>query len=271
MKKQIEAPWIAKERGMTTLVFEDDFESLDTIDVNNTGAAGYKWYVERPYRFTTLTEGVDYKVENSVLTLCNVDHKFNYGMGTYHPRTKRGFSFCKGVLEFRLRLPNPKILECNAGRDGVPAVWSFPPAKITDQTIQWVEPDWMEYWSDGYWTTSIHHLRRGEYKGPYTYKTTNTNKRGLEGLNDYEWHTMTFLWDDGRIEAYLDGKKSMEMTYGDGKVTPPERLYKGECLFDQYHMMEYEPQTLIIGGSEAAPLELDWIRVWQRPLKDMRE
>ena len=144
MKKQIEAPWIAKERGMTTLVFEDDFESLDTIDVNNTGAAGYKWYVERPYRFTTLTESVDYKVENSVLTLCNVDHKFNYGMGTYHPRTKRGFSFCKGVLEFRLRLPNPKILECNAGRDGVPAVWSFPPAKITDQTIQWVEPDLME-------------------------------------------------------------------------------------------------------------------------------
>ena len=82
---------------------------------------------------------------------------------------------------------------------------------------------------------------------------------------------LTYLWDDGRIEAYLDGKKSMEMTYGDGKVTPPERLYKGECLFDQYHMMEYEPQTLIIGGSEAAPLELDWIRVWQRPLKDMRE
>jgi hypothetical protein len=35
--------------------------------------------------------------------------------------------------------------------------------------------------------------------------------------------------------------------------------------------MEFDPQTLILGGSQVAPLELDWIRVWQRPLKDMRE
>ncbi len=265
MSKKIEVPWLAKEHGMTMLVFEDDFDSYDTIDVNNTGKKGYKWYVERPYRFTTLTAEVDYKVENSVLTVCNVDHKWNYGLGTFHPTTKVGWSFCKGVLEFRLRLPNPKILECNAGRDGVPAVWSFPPAKITDEILQWVEPDWMEYWEDGYWTTSIHDCHRAEYKGPCVYKTTNTKKRGLHGLNDYEWHTMTFLWDDGRLEGYLDGEKSMEMTYGGGEVEPPIRLRVGEARTDQYWTMEWQPQTLILGGSEAAPMELDWIRVWQRP------
>ena len=36
MKKTIEASQIAKEHGMTVLVFEDDFDSIDTIDVNNT-------------------------------------------------------------------------------------------------------------------------------------------------------------------------------------------------------------------------------------------
>ena len=47
MSKKIETPQLAKERGMTVLVFEDDFDSLETIDVNNTGDKGYKWYVER--------------------------------------------------------------------------------------------------------------------------------------------------------------------------------------------------------------------------------
>ncbi|MBP3434844.1 MAG: family 16 glycosylhydrolase [Clostridia bacterium] len=264
MNKKIEVPQLAKDHGMTVLVFEDDFDSIDTIDVNNTGDKGYKWYVERPYRHTTLTAGVDYKVSDSVLTLCNVDHLWNYGIGTYHPTTKVGFSFCQGVIEVRLRIPFYEFTEAESHEIGVPAFWSFPPNKITDETLEWVEPDWMEYWGNGYWTTSIHHLKREVHKGPYIYKSTNSNKRGPEGLNDGEWHTMTFLWDEGRIEAYLDGKQTMTLTYGDGKVTPPERVYVGECLGDQYHTMAWEPQTLIMGGSEKAPMEVDWVRVWQK-------
>ena len=270
MSKAIEAPWLAKEHGMTTLVFEDDFDSYDTIDVNNTGDKGYKWYVERPYRFTTLTKDVDYKVENSVLTLCNVDHAYNYGMGTYHPTKRVGWWFCKGVLEFRIRIVNPHIPEGNEGK-GIPAVWSFPPATITDDMIQWVEPDWMEYWADEFWTTAVHDSRRDGYKGQQVYGTTNSNYRGLPGLGDGEWHTLTYLWDDGRLESYLDGKQSMVFTYGSGIAEPKVNHKKGEVRNDQYRTLEWEPQTLILGGSETAPLEIDWIRVWQRPLKDVRE
>ena len=36
----IEAPEIAKKHGMTRLVFEDDFDSTDTIDLNGTGFEG---------------------------------------------------------------------------------------------------------------------------------------------------------------------------------------------------------------------------------------
>jgi hypothetical protein len=116
MCKNIEAPQIAKDHGMTCLVFEDDFDSYDTIDVNNTGEKGYNWYVERPYNFTTIEAGVDYKVENSVLTMCNRNPLYNYGMGTYHPSKKIGWWFCKGVLEFRIRIPNPDIPEGNGAR-----------------------------------------------------------------------------------------------------------------------------------------------------------
>ena len=267
---RIEAPWLAKEHGMTTLVFEDDFDSLDTIDVDNTGEKGYKWYVERPYRFTTIKNGVDYKVENSVLTLCNVDHTYNYGLGTYHPTTKAGWWFCKGVLEFRVRIPNPHIAAGNEGK-GIPAVWSFPPATITDETLQWVEPDWLEYWSDDFWTTAVHHSCRDAYKGPQVYASTNSNYQGLKGMNDGEWHVMTYLWDDGRLESYMDGKQAMVFTYGSGIAEPPINLKKGEPRKDQYLTLEWEPQTLILGGSETAPMEIDWIRVWQRPLKDVRD
>ena len=270
MCKNIEAPQIAKDHGMTCLVFEDDFDSYDTIDVNNTGEKGYNWYVERPYNFTTIEAGVDYKVENSILTMCNRNPLYNYGMGTYHPSKKLGWWFCKGVLEFRVRIPNPNIPEGNSGK-GIPAVWSFTPATLTDDTIEWVEPDWMEYWADDYWTTAIHHARRDSFKGPRSYGSTNSNYRGLRGMNDKQWHTLTFLWDDGRIEAYMDGKQSMIFTYESGIAEPPVRLKKGEPRTDQYRTLEWEPETLILGGSQTAPLEIDWIRVWQRPLQDVRD
>lgn len=270
MNKVIETPWLAKEHGMTTLVFEDDFDSLDTIDVNNTGAKGYKWYVERPYKFTTLKADVDYKVEDSVLTLCNIDHTYNYGLGTYHPTKRVGWWFCQGVLEFRVRIPNPTFPEGNGG-NGIPAVWSFPPATITDDSLQWVEPDWLEYWATDFWTTAVHDSRREQYKGPITYATTNSNYRGPSGLGDGEWHTLTYLWDDGRLEAYMDGKQWMELVYESGIAEPKVNHKRGEERNDQYRTMEWQPQTLILGGSETAPLEIDWIRVWQRPLKDVRE
>ena len=270
MSRIIETPQLAKEHGMTVLVFEDDFDSLDTIDVNNTGDKGYKWYVERPYKFTTLTEGTDYKVADSVLTLCNVDAQYNYGIGTYHPTKKNGWSFCKGYLEFRIRIPEPNIPAGNEGK-GYPAVWSFPPATITDDMLQWVEPDWMEYWSDQFWTFAVHHGRRDAYKGPQTYASTNTNYTGPKALGDGEWHVVSALWDDGRLVGYLDGEKWMEFVYESGIAVPPVNHKKGEPRDDQYRTMEWEPQTLILGGSETAPLEIDWIRVWQRPLKDVRD
>ena len=159
---------------------------------------------------------------------------------------------------------NSKIPAGNEGK-GIPAVWSFPRNTITDDQLCWVEPDWMEYWEDGFWTTAIHEGRRDAYKGPQTYSTTNTNYAGVGPLGDGEWHTLTYLWTEDRIESYLDGNPSMVFTYGSGVAEPPVRQKVGESRNDQYFPLKWEPQTLIIGGSETAPLELDWIRVWQRP------
>ena len=264
MSKCIEAPWLAKEYGMTRLVFEDDFDSIDTIDVDNTGAEGYKWYVERVYKAPPL-EKDDYKVENSILTLCEKVPTYNFGLVSVHPKTQVGYSFFKGVLEYRFRIPRPRKNVQEEGEDGIPAVWSFPPDKLNDVTKDWVEPDWLEYWGDGFWTTTIHHSKREDPSGGVDYWISNYNHAGPKGLEDGEWHTMTCLWDDGVIESYLDGELCVRVTYAPKELNEEiVWLHAGERAGDEYAPLEYDPQALILSGSWCNPLEIDWIRVWQQ-------
>ncbi|MBR2406760.1 MAG: hypothetical protein IKB04_06985 [Clostridia bacterium] len=262
MSKAIEAPWLAKENGMTKLVFEDDFESMDTIDVDNTGKEGYKWYTCRAFGASPM-KPEDCKIDNSVLTLACENAIWNYGLCTFNPKTEVGFSFFKGVLEFRIRIPRPRTNDKEAGEKGVPAVWSFPPSKITDETLDWVEPDWMEYWGDGYWTLTVHHMKRAVKKGEVVYWISNANHRAPVSLNDGEWHTLTYLWDDGIIQGYIDGEPTVKVTYAPKELSPEPYLHKGEAD-DPYQPLEREPQALILGGSWCNPLEIDWIRVWQK-------
>ncbi len=264
MCKQIEAPWLAKENGMTRLTFEDDFDSIDTIDVNNTGEEGYKWYVQRVYAAPPL-EPDDYKVENSILTLCEKVPTYNFGLVSLHPKTQVGYAFFKGVLEFRFRIPRPRKNDKEAGEDGIPAVWSFPPEKLSNAAKEWVEPDWLEYWGDGFWTTTIHHSRREKPDGPVDYWISNYNHAGPKSLEDGEWHTMTCLWDDGIIESYVDGEPCVRVSYAPKELFPAEPwLHNGESRGDEYQPLERDPQALILSGSWCNPMELDWIRVWQK-------
>ena len=265
MSKTVEAPWIAKEKGMTRLVFEDDFDSLDTIDVENTGKEGFKWYTCRAFGAPAM-KPTDYTVNDSVLTLACENSIWNYALQTFNPKTKVGYSFLKGVLEFRIRIPRPRANDKEAGEKGVPAVWSFPPEKITDETTEWIEPDWMEYWGDGYYTTTLHHSKREYVRGPECYSATNWNgHRGPVAFTDGEWHTMTFLWDDGVIESWLDGVPAVKQTYYDGQEPEPAMsLNKGEADPNVLKLLNTVPQALILGGSWCNPLEIDWIRVWQK-------
>ena len=131
MNKQIEAPEIAKKYGMTRLVFEDDFDSMDTIDMDGTGKEGYKWYIRRPYKSTIMTTD-DITIKDSILTLHEHNSLYNYGLATVDGYNGVGYTFNKGVLEFRCRVPHFDQTKRD-GRNpgcGVPAIWSFPREKI---------------------------------------------------------------------------------------------------------------------------------------------
>ena len=271
--KDMPIPEIAEKHGMTRLVFEDDFDSLDTIDLYGTGDKGYKWYTTRPFRAKPLTPD-DFRIENSVLYLEQHDSLYNYGLCTYNPRTRRGFSFNKGVLEFRFRVPHyyedkAKYSEPDCGG---PAIWSFPIDKIHDTALEWVEMDWMEYWGtydgrfpEGYYTTTFHHSARETMHGFQSVWAANDERRGAGCITDAEWHTLTFYWDEGVVESWFDGMPSVVQRYGKDGSSPKAKVHKGEIDDTRvYTPMDYQHLPLIINGAKNNPLEIDWIRVWQK-------
>ena len=274
-KKHIPIPEIAEKYGMRHLVFEDDFDSIDTIDVDGEGTYGYKWYTTRPFRAAPLTKD-DFRVENSVLYLEQHDSLYNYGLATINPRTRQGFTFNRGVLEVRFRIPHydaqyAKYTERDCGG---PAIWSFPPDKIFDTASEWVEMDWMEFWGTregrfpgGHYTTSFHHHRHRDNMNKGIGEQSTSNMPGHTGpqlLGDGEWHTMTFLWDTGIVDSWIDGQQAVRQIFENGYYDPPARPQRGEEMEDPYVYMNEQFVALIINGAKNNPLEIDWIRVWQR-------
>ena len=284
MCKSITPPEIAKEHGMTKLVFEDDFDSLDTIDLNATGEEGYKWYVRRPYSCTTMTPD-DITIKDSILTLHEHNSLFNYGLATVDGRNGVGYTFNKGVLEFRCRIPHFDQDKRN-GREygcGVPAIWSFPREKIYEgpgfYTPNWVETDWMEYWGDldafpgGHATITLHETFRSKDENGVVIQSEKEavqkhslgKERHFNGFHDALWHTMTFLWEDDLFVGYFDGKEVLRMEYGKDRLCDPlPRVAVGEQVNGAFSFMNEQKLALIISGSLYNPLEIDWIRVWQK-------
>ena len=248
--------------GIDSLIFSDDFDTLDTIDNENSGAEGYKWYVKRPYGASTLTTN-DYSVQDGVISLHAEKPTYNYGLGTFHHETEAGFVHNTGYLEIRLRIPSYD----DEGTGG-PAIWALPTTKLTNRAPAWVELDWMEYWGivswaqDGYYTISVHEVHYPNFDRVRTagYKNSNYIQHGL---GDGQWHIMGWLWREGEFITYLDGVPVMTLTYGEGKdPSPKHTVVNGEEKLGVFSMLDEQLMPIIIGGSKDNPMELDYVRLW---------
>ena len=258
-----------KENGLDTLIFSEDFNDLSTVDTENTGKAGFKWYVARPYGAKTLTTD-DYSVKNGVMSVHNITPTYNYGLGTYNHNTRVGFTYNTGYMEIRLRIPRPRAN--TNGEKGVPAIWALPPEKLNNRTTKWVEMDWMEYWGingyggdypDGFYTVCLHEQHLTGSTVTTHFKNTNYIQ---EGLGDAEWHVMGWLWQEGLFITYFDGVEVMRQTYGSSRTPDPiTSINKGDASTSQkgvYSMLDTQYNPIIIGGSKDNPMELDYVRVW---------
>ncbi len=262
----LEIPELAELAGFTTLSFSEDFDSLDTIDMYGTGKDGYKWYVTRPYS-TPNVETDDYEINDGIMTLKLDNSRYNYGLATMDIKTGIGYQYNYGYLEFRIR-----VKDYDENLHGGPAIWSLPYGKLVSDpaTTRWVEMDWMEYWGtrggsfpDGHYTVSVHDLSGEGYEGEaLQYKNSNYSRGGLA---DQEWHTMGFLWDYGKVIAYLDGEMVMKLTYSEETgASPNPTIVKGSMLtaMDAFTLMDTQYLPIIICASLDNQMDIDYLRVW---------
>lgn len=249
---------LMKQGGLTTLIFSDDFNSTDTMDLTNSAQAGYKWYVDHPYGASPLT-AQDFTLKNGVLTLHQTTQSYYYAFGTMSCQSHLGFGYTTGYMEARLRVPRPRAN--TDGEEGFPAIWSLPPEKLYGPDNHWVELDWLEYWGDNSYSITLHEQYRDD--NGKIYQHNKNSNHDAEGLNDGEWHVMGWLWQEGLLITYYDGEEVMRLTWREGEYADPVQITsKGLPMEGAFVHLDEQSMPIFINGSQDNPMELDYIRVW---------
>lgn len=107
-----------------SLVFDDEFNSISTVDVNNSGATGFNWYTRN--FFGGFTTAGRISVSGGALSLSNSDNHIGLDLATVAPAANAdgfvGRAYGGGAyFEARLKF-NPAAV--NPGATGWPSFWS---------------------------------------------------------------------------------------------------------------------------------------------------
>ena len=251
------------QAGMFDLTFSDDFDSLASVDQQSTGKEGYKWYVKRRWAQSDMTPD-DYFVKDGVLTLQSHDNPYTIGASTVDCETHVGYTFKQGYIEVRLRMPHAVTTDGEAGKT---AIWSVPLENWAEGLTggRYVEADWYEYYGQPgkqYYGVTLHDLENT----PNGRNWSSGSRRFDDGLADEEWHTMGWLWDAGSLQCFYDGVPTYYQTWSKNDVPIPiNKVESGELRFDGvFSPIDQWDMMLFIAGMDNLPLELDYVRIWQK-------
>jgi len=288
-------PAAAKAAGMTKLVFAEDFETEKAIDFSGEGKEGYSFYADRPYRMPT-HKPEECVMKDSVLYLKPEVCSSSIGPVSYSKAGRTGFLWHYGYAEAKIRadLPTDEF-------NGWPAFWSMDKRDMMGEF--WVncgEIDILEMVDPGLkgrsggvrkdmiYTGTLHeHLRTFDEEGNELRKerkfaSSLVCSSGYNDQFDYiddQWHTYAVLWEPGHIAWYMDNKLMHSARYNDKDLpeyyyrddpTPLPRLEESRPELANrtwpgaHHVMETSEQILCLGAHKNWPMEVDWVRVWQK-------
>ncbi|MDD5674705.1 MAG: family 16 glycosylhydrolase, partial [Chitinivibrionales bacterium] len=246
-----------------TLVFDDEFDSLNSIDVNNTGKAGFKWYVGAPE-----WEGLDkmhispsaYTVANSVLNINKCPG--GWAFTTYNFKNDLGKAFTYGYFEARFRF-DPSLAPKASYYPGW-GIFSVRHARVNNMD-KWVGIDFFEAGTGGKHTyDSAFYGTVNEWidSAQKHYQNSNIRQPLPKNTDLNAFHTYGCLWMPGKITWYFDGKALMTQTYGaDKRPDPPDN----NAPVGTFSILDREPQGMFLYLETCPewPLLVDWVRVWQ--------
>lgn len=289
MEKLSIVPAAAAAAGMERLVFSDDFESSDTVDLANEQTEGFCWYTDRAYgRPPMQPDELEWHTEESFLRILSEQAT---GLTSRSCNSKNGFLMKEGYVEVRIRLTKwdgktdrkPIILligksdfEGKAWADnGIITVMSAPHTMDKNGERR------------PYYCGAVHHYNRSWKRDkngkPITRSATNlvnsTGYRDWFTFLDEQWHTYGLLWEQGHIAWYMDGKEMHSVRFAPNEL--PRHYYRnnprplppieGENLkyaknqwFGAYTVFDEEPMVLSLCSCAEWPMDVDWVRVWQK-------
>ena len=256
------------------LAFEDDFDSISTIDTGNTGAPGFKWYPAGVHKWGKPdTQPNEYSVNNSVLRIAPTHSTYNRNFMTRDPNTYAGQSFGQGYYEVRMRVDANGVRNVPPENSSWPAFWAQSHSRHRNNAIPSAELDMVEIMRPGEmlgsaWAyyDSMDQTKIIRNRGHYTSQA---------GLDVSQWHTYGCLWTTEKIEWYIDGKLTIRYYWGatrdqlapnDPRQDPvtqaggPSPISNPLAIFDSETAMD-----VILGTGKTWPMEVDWVRIWQLP------
>ena len=290
-----QAPAAAAAAGMTKLAFCDDFETDATIDFSGEGKPGYIWYVDRPYNGRTFTRE-ELRVSDSMLHFVPEECHSAVGLPTYSKKGRTGFLMAQGYAEAKMRFATRNVVPASK-RQGWPAFWGMGVGDVLGKREEEIgELDVLEAVlvkpEDGnsgvIYSGTLHHHRRlyetvdGKETIRRLYASNLINSTGYQDNFDYlddGWHTYAALWEEGHIAWFLDGHEMHSARFAPG-VDPdyfyrddPTPLPRIETLRPEiqrnwvgaHTVMNHEQLVLFLGADKHWPIDVDWVRVWEKP------
>ena len=286
MNKNVPIPEAAAAAGMTNLVFEDDFDSMDTIDINATHQPGYKWYTDA-YGCRLTKEYITQ--QDSYIHMGGPQPK-SYGLVTYSNQLGGGFTAtCGCYLEVRIRAAMP-----TGEYGGIPAFWTMPLNNFAGKQ-EWTEGgelDVVELFitknKEGvdqkyFCGTMHHHYRVKDENGNWKYSFSSNTVNNCGYLDQFpfvddDWHTYAALWEKGHMAWYLDGKLMHSARYKQGAL--PEYFYRDDPtplpraheVYPNFNKPEpISSQTIFdtdegvvfLTSRETYSMDVDWVRIWR--------
>lgn len=273
--EKVVEPTAVADKGYR-LVWNDEFDDLNTVDSKNTGEPGRKWYVNTGTFLTTIESSIS-SPEPSVIRIDKGGFPNWQLSSSFSANVGLNLDGAEGFyVEGRIRFPAKR----GEWKDGFPAFW-LNPTENTYGVAQWpgqepgyinrVECDIMEYAPgdmETYFAT-IHQWIGVSRWGIEPHVSTQGSNvvRYVDGAPNNRWHTYGCLAvpstkssdGNGYIQFYLDNVATplrVQWAGPDIGTPPPAPPHV-------YANFEHQHHVILLGTGKDWPMDVDWVRVWQ--------
>ena len=257
------------------LAFEDNFDSISTIDTGNTGAPGFKWYPAGVHKWGKPdTQPSEYSVNNSVLRIAPTHSTYNRNFMTRDPNTGEGQSFGRGYYEVRMRVDADGVRNVPPENSSWPAFWAQSNHLHRLNQRPYVELDMVEIMRKDEFLGTLWAHHGGQFDKSLMIKNRKADYRN-SNYHSADWHTYGCLWDTNGVEWYIDGALVLKQYWGekrnllapnDPQQNPVAADGTNPTLSNPFGLFDSETAIdVILGTGKTWPMEVDWVRVWQHP------